>query len=176
MENQAPQGGTDERAEPAPRKRAVQIIGSPLPRSRQVILGVIPILIMKPTILLMDEPFGALDPGTREDLQLTIIETFEEQKTTIFFVTHDLEEAIFVGTRLLALELLLRRGRQGAGRVEAGDGHPYPQDTHHCRQEAWGFSRVNPGSASTGFRPGVPPARPGVRPEALKLGERFSLW
>lgn len=43
-------------------------------------------MIMEPTILLMDEPFGALDPGTREDLQLTIIETFEEKKTTIFFV------------------------------------------------------------------------------------------
>ena len=60
-------------------------------------------MIMKPAILLMDEPFGALDPGTREDLQLTIIETFEEQKATIFFVTHDLEEALFVGTRLLVL-------------------------------------------------------------------------
>ncbi len=60
-------------------------------------------MIMKPTILLMDEPFGALDPGTREDLQLTIIETFEQQQTTIFFVTHDLEEAIFVGGRLLVL-------------------------------------------------------------------------
>jgi len=60
-------------------------------------------MIMKPAILLMDEPFGALDPGTREDLQLTIIETFEQQQTTIFFVTHDLEEAIFVGGRLLVL-------------------------------------------------------------------------
>jgi len=60
-------------------------------------------MIMKPAILLMDEPFGALDPGTREDLQLTIIETFEQQQTTIFFVTHDLEEAIFVGNRLLVL-------------------------------------------------------------------------
>jgi NitT/TauT family transport system ATP-binding protein len=60
-------------------------------------------MIMKPTILLMDEPFGALDPGTREDLQVTIIETFEQQNITIFFVTHDLEEAIFVGDRLLVL-------------------------------------------------------------------------
>jgi len=60
-------------------------------------------MIMKPSILLMDEPFGALDPGTREDLQMTIVETFEKKGTTIFFVTHDLEEAIFVGGRLLVL-------------------------------------------------------------------------
>src|SRR5829696_502403 len=60
-------------------------------------------MIMKPTILLMDEPFGALDPGTRESLQETIAETFHEQKITIFFVTHDLEEALLVGRRLLVL-------------------------------------------------------------------------
>ena len=60
-------------------------------------------MIMKPEILLMDEPFGALDPGTRENLQVTIVETFRQQHTTIFFVTHDLEEAIFVGNRLFVL-------------------------------------------------------------------------
>ncbi|MBN2195899.1 MAG: ABC transporter ATP-binding protein [Polyangiaceae bacterium] len=60
-------------------------------------------LIMKPRILLMDEPFGALDPGTREALQLTIVEAFAEQGITVFFVTHDLEEAVFVGNRLLVL-------------------------------------------------------------------------
>jgi NitT/TauT family transport system ATP-binding protein len=60
-------------------------------------------MIMKPRILLMDEPFGALDPGTREALQVNIMETFEQGDTTIFFVTHDLEEALFVGRRLLVL-------------------------------------------------------------------------
>jgi NitT/TauT family transport system ATP-binding protein len=59
--------------------------------------------IMKPSILLMDEPFGALDPGTREALQLTMIETFQTERITIFFVTHDLEEAVFIGNRLLVL-------------------------------------------------------------------------
>lgn len=60
-------------------------------------------LIKKPKILLMDEPFGALDPGIREDMQVLISEIWEQQNMTIIFVTHDLEEAVYVGTRLIVL-------------------------------------------------------------------------
>jgi NitT/TauT family transport system ATP-binding protein len=60
-------------------------------------------LIMKPRILLMDEPFGALDPVTRESLQRAIVGAFHGQDTTIVLVTHNLEEAVYVGTRLLVL-------------------------------------------------------------------------
>lgn len=60
-------------------------------------------LIMKPRILLMDEPFGALDPGTREMMQMLILELWEAHNMTIFFVTHDLEEAAYLGTRILVL-------------------------------------------------------------------------
>ena len=60
-------------------------------------------LIMKPKILLMDEPFGALDPGTRENMQIFLLELWEELGMTIFFVTHDLEEAVFLGTRIVVL-------------------------------------------------------------------------
>jgi len=60
-------------------------------------------LIMKPKILLMDEPFGALDPQTREDMQLFLLELWEQEKMTIFFVTHDLEEALYLGTRLFVI-------------------------------------------------------------------------
>ncbi len=60
-------------------------------------------LIMKPKILMMDEPFGALDPDTREDMQLSLLELWEAEKMTIFFITHDMEEAAFLGTRILAL-------------------------------------------------------------------------
>ena len=60
-------------------------------------------LIKKPRILLMDEPFGAMDPGTREMMQMLILELWEAYDMTIFFVTHDLEEAVFLGTRILVL-------------------------------------------------------------------------
>lgn len=60
-------------------------------------------LIMKPEIILMDEPFGALDPGTREDMQIFLLQLWEKFQMTIVFVTHDLEEAVFLGTRIVAL-------------------------------------------------------------------------
>ena len=60
-------------------------------------------LIMKPRILLMDEPFGALDPDTREEMQVFLLELWDETRMTVFFVTHDLEEAVYLGTRILVL-------------------------------------------------------------------------
>jgi NitT/TauT family transport system ATP-binding protein len=60
-------------------------------------------LIMKPHILLMDEPFGALDPGTREHMQVLLLELWEDRDMTVFFVTHDLEEAVYLGTRIIVL-------------------------------------------------------------------------
>lgn len=60
-------------------------------------------LIAKPKILLLDEPFGALDPETRESMQLFLLELWEASRFTAFFVTHDLEEALFLGTRLFVL-------------------------------------------------------------------------
>jgi NitT/TauT family transport system ATP-binding protein len=58
---------------------------------------------MEPKILLMDEPFGALDPSTRENMQLFLLQLWEELGMTVFFVTHDLEEAVFLGTRIFVL-------------------------------------------------------------------------
>jgi NitT/TauT family transport system ATP-binding protein len=77
-------------------------------------------LIMKPKLLLMDEPFGALDPDTREDLQLFLIELWEEQRMTVFFITHDLEEAAFLGTRLLVLSQYYRDDRGDGPEVNRG--------------------------------------------------------
>jgi NitT/TauT family transport system ATP-binding protein len=77
-------------------------------------------LIMKPKLLLMDEPFGALDPDTREDLQLFLIELWEEQRMTVFFITHDLEEAAFLGTRLLVLSQYYRDDRGDGPGINRG--------------------------------------------------------
>jgi NitT/TauT family transport system ATP-binding protein len=77
-------------------------------------------LIMKPKLLLMDEPFGALDPDTREDLQLFLVELWEEQRMTVFFITHDLEEAAFLGTRLLVLSQYYRDDRGEGPDVNRG--------------------------------------------------------
>ncbi|MGD7653282.1 MAG: ABC transporter ATP-binding protein [Verrucomicrobiales bacterium] len=59
--------------------------------------------IMKPKVLLMDEPFGALDHSTREDMQLFILEQAEKNHLTVIFVTHDLDEALFLGSRVVGL-------------------------------------------------------------------------
>lgn len=67
-------------------------------------------LIMKPKILLMDEPFGALDHSTREDMQLFILEQWQQYGMTIFFVTHDLGEAVFLGSRLIGLSQFYKNG------------------------------------------------------------------
>jgi len=56
-----------------------------------------------PEILCMDEPYGALDSSTREDLQIFLLELWEKYKKTVIFVTHDLEEAVFLGTRVIVL-------------------------------------------------------------------------
>jgi len=60
-------------------------------------------LLARPRVLMMDEPFGALDPETREAMQIFLLELWEEQKMTVFFVTHDMEEAVYLGTRVLVL-------------------------------------------------------------------------
>lgn len=66
-------------------------------------VAIVQALIIKPKILLLDEPFSALDPWTREQLQIFLMELHEKEKTTVIFVTHDLEEAVYLGTRVLVL-------------------------------------------------------------------------
>jgi taurine transport system ATP-binding protein len=60
-------------------------------------------LINDPEILLMDEPFSALDALTREQLQDALRDLWISQKKTIFFITHDIDEALVLGTRVLLM-------------------------------------------------------------------------
>jgi NitT/TauT family transport system ATP-binding protein len=60
-------------------------------------------LAQSPALMLMDEPFGALDAMTRESLQDELARLVREQQLTVLFVTHDLEEALYLGDRVVAL-------------------------------------------------------------------------
>ncbi len=67
-------------------------------------LAIAQALIMKPRVLLLDEPFGALDPGIRKDMHALLLELWRETRLTVFMVTHDLSEGFSLGTRLLVFD------------------------------------------------------------------------
>lgn len=61
-------------------------------------------LVNKPKILLLDEPFGALDPGIRADMHALILDLWKKNNLTVVMVTHDLHESFYLGTRLLVFD------------------------------------------------------------------------
>ncbi|HEY5797720.1 MAG TPA: ABC transporter ATP-binding protein [Bosea sp. (in: a-proteobacteria)] len=78
-------------------------------------------LVLEPDLLLLDEPFGALDAFTRRSLQMELVEIWRQRGTTIVFVTHDVEEAVLLGQAVAELS----EGRLvGLHRVDL----PYPRD------------------------------------------------
>lgn len=60
-------------------------------------------LILRPRIILMDEPFGALDPNTRMDMQDLLVSLWRDLEATVFFITHSIEEAVYLGDRIYLL-------------------------------------------------------------------------
>ena len=76
-----------------------------------------------PELLLLDEPFGALDAQTRTQLQQDLLEIWEKEKKTCLFITHDIEEAIILGQRVIIMS-----ARPGRIKEIVDIDIPYPRD------------------------------------------------
>jgi NitT/TauT family transport system ATP-binding protein len=77
-------------------------------------LAIAQALLKKPRMLLLDEPFGALDPGIRRDMQELLLALWQETGMTIFMVTHDIAEAFRLGTRVIVFDKVRRGGDEHA--------------------------------------------------------------
>jgi len=60
-------------------------------------------LMRQPSILLMDEPFGALDAMTRENMNLELMRVWSEERKTVVFITHSIPEAVLLGDRVVVM-------------------------------------------------------------------------
>ena len=88
-------------------------------------------IIRKPKILLLDEPFGALDPGIRGEIHALMLELWNSTELTVVMVTHDLSEAFRLGSRVIALDRArsLPEERQRYGSVITQDIEVWPRKT-----------------------------------------------
>jgi len=85
-------------------EQAVRKYPAELSGGMQQRLAIAQALVKKPKILLLDEPFGALDPGIRAEVHEILLRLWREEGMTVFMVTHDLSEAFKLGTRVIAFD------------------------------------------------------------------------
>ena len=94
-------------------------------------------LILRPRVILMDEPFGALDPATRLDMQDLLVRLWREVEATILFVTHSVEEAVYLGDRVFVMATT-------PGRIAEDIPVPAPiAPARETQQEQWFHDTVN---------------------------------
>lgn len=97
-------------------------------------------LVLEPDVLLMDEPFSALDAPTREDLEALTLNLQAETQTTTVFVTHSIEEAVFLGRKILILGAPPHHSpaciveNPGAGRIAYRDEPAFIEKAHLLRE------------------------------------------
>jgi NitT/TauT family transport system ATP-binding protein len=89
-------------------------------------------LVMEPRVLLLDEPFGALDPGIRADMHQLVLALWRRLRPTVFMITHDIEEGFYLGTRLLVFDKL-RVDPQAPGAFGANITYDLPVGTAEDR-------------------------------------------
>jgi ABC-type nitrate/sulfonate/bicarbonate transport system ATPase subunit len=106
-----------------------------------------------PEILLLDEPFGALDNQTRALMQELLLKIWEAERKTVLFVTHDIDEAIFMGSRVLVMSAR-------PGRIKADIAIPLPHPRHYTMKTTPEFSELKARLTEE------------IRAEALKLMDR----
>jgi NitT/TauT family transport system ATP-binding protein len=86
-------------------------------------------LSFDPAILLMDEPFGALDALTRDTMNIELLRIWKEMQKTILFITHSLTEAVFLSHRVLVMS-----GRPAQIKRTLAVDLPFPRDARTHRQ------------------------------------------
>ena len=92
-------------------------------------------LANRPRILLMDEPFGALDHQTRELMQELLLGIWEAERKTVLFVTHDIDEAVFMGTRVVVMSAR-------PGRIKLDRAVPIAHPRHYSMKTTPEFSEI----------------------------------
>ncbi|MBC5766123.1 ABC transporter ATP-binding protein [Ramlibacter sp. GTP1] len=92
-------------------------------------------LANNPRILLMDEPFGALDHQTRELMQELLLGIWEQERKTVLFVTHDIDEAIFMGNRVVVMSAR-------PGRIKCDLPVPLPHPRHYSMKTTAPFAEL----------------------------------
>ena len=92
-------------------------------------------LANNPRMLLMDEPFGALDHQTRELMQELLLGVWEAEKKTVLFVTHDIDEAVFMGSRVVVMSAR-------PGRIKFNREVPIPHPRHYSVKTTPMFSEL----------------------------------
>jgi ABC-type nitrate/sulfonate/bicarbonate transport system ATPase subunit len=92
-------------------------------------------LANNPRILLMDEPFGALDHQTRELMQELLLTVWEGERKTVLFVTHDIDEAIFMGNRVVVMSAR-------PGRIKCDLAVPLPHPRHYAMKTTAPFAEL----------------------------------
>ena len=91
-------------------------------------VGIARALAIEPSVLLMDEPFGALDAQTRESMQKALVDIWHAAKKTVLFITHDIREATYLSDRVLVMT-----GRPATISLELKVDLPRPRNRHDAK-------------------------------------------